>query len=298
MVDNNDIDREVTAYKPTVCIIEAFWVVPEKFDTLRILHPTVKWVVRNHSEIPFLSNEGIAMEWVRAYLVKGVEISCNSTRSLQAFQTVAASDRIPLSMIWFGPNVYPIDSFAGPNIIEPDSPSLNIGCFGAVRPLKNQLQQALGAINFGNLIGRSINFNISATRVEQHGNEALRNIRALFAGSAHHKLIERPWHGADQFKALIKSMDISMQVSLTESFNLVSADAVAQGVGVVVGPEVAWLGSYAHADPTSLGSITEGLISVWGAGERAQMRRILRQQKDLIHWVNMATEVWVQRFGA
>jgi hypothetical protein len=297
VVDNNDIDREVTKYQPTHCIIEAFWVVPEKFDTLRILHPTVQWVVRNHSEIPFLSNEGIAMEWLRAYFSKNVQIACNSQRSLQAVEIIATSDRYPSSVAWYAPNVYPIDNFNTPNIIDPDAHQLNIGCFGAVRPLKNQLQQALGAINFGNLLGRSINFNISATRVEQHGNEALRNLRALFAGSAHHKLIERPWHGAEQFLALIKSMDISMQVSLSESFNLVSADAVSQGVAVVVGPEVTWLGPYAHADPSNIASITEGLLAVWGSGERAQQRRILRQQKDLINWVKMATDVWVDRFG-
>ena len=30
--DNNDIDREVTAFRPTHVIIEALWVVPQKFD--------------------------------------------------------------------------------------------------------------------------------------------------------------------------------------------------------------------------------------------------------------------------
>ena len=35
VIDNNDIDREVTSYKPTHVIIEALWVVPEKFDILQ-----------------------------------------------------------------------------------------------------------------------------------------------------------------------------------------------------------------------------------------------------------------------
>src|SRR6516165_3286534 len=46
VIDNNCIDREVTKFKPTHVIIEAFWVVPEKFDILRPLHPKVKWIVR------------------------------------------------------------------------------------------------------------------------------------------------------------------------------------------------------------------------------------------------------------
>ena len=57
--DNNQIDKEVTLFRPDVCIIEAYWVVPEKFGVLIPLHPQVKWVVRNHSEIPFLAQEGI-----------------------------------------------------------------------------------------------------------------------------------------------------------------------------------------------------------------------------------------------
>ena len=65
VVDNNDIDREIVKFQPTVVIIEAFWVVPDKFDILKILHPKVVLVVRNHSEIPFLANEGVAFEWLQ-----------------------------------------------------------------------------------------------------------------------------------------------------------------------------------------------------------------------------------------
>src|ERR1700686_515277 len=56
--DNNDIDREVHKYKPDVVVVEALWVVPEKFDVLRKLHPRVKWIVRSHSDFPFLATEG------------------------------------------------------------------------------------------------------------------------------------------------------------------------------------------------------------------------------------------------
>ena len=64
VIDNNDIDREVTLHKPTHVIIEALWVVPSKFEVLCKLHPNVKWVIRLHSEIPFLANEGMAMDWI------------------------------------------------------------------------------------------------------------------------------------------------------------------------------------------------------------------------------------------
>ena len=67
VIDNNFIEREVVKYKATHVFIEALWVVPEKFDILIKLHPNIKWYVRLHSNTSFLSNEGVAIEWIRKY---------------------------------------------------------------------------------------------------------------------------------------------------------------------------------------------------------------------------------------
>jgi hypothetical protein len=68
VIDNNFIDREVHQYKPTHVIIEALWVVPEKFPELLRLHPNIKWGVRIHSNMPFISGEGMAIKWLKGYL--------------------------------------------------------------------------------------------------------------------------------------------------------------------------------------------------------------------------------------
>ena len=65
--DNNCIDKEVFKYRPTHCVIEALWVVPDKFKELIKLHPSVQWFVCIHSEIPFLANEGVAIDWIYRY---------------------------------------------------------------------------------------------------------------------------------------------------------------------------------------------------------------------------------------
>jgi hypothetical protein len=88
VIDNNCIDREVTKYKPTHVIIEAYWVVPEKFDVLIKLHPDVEWIVRNHSETPFAANEGIIIDWSFGYIERGVKLSCNAPRALHDFRTI------------------------------------------------------------------------------------------------------------------------------------------------------------------------------------------------------------------
>ena len=66
-----------------------------------------------------------------------------------------------------------------------------------------------------------------------------------------------PWLEREDFLALLSTMDISMQVSFTESFNIVSADATALNVPIVVSPEVYWASSRFFADPTNRGSIVD-----------------------------------------
>ena len=66
-VDNNCIDRLVSKHKPTFVVIEALWVVPQKFEVLQKLHPDVTWILRLHSEMPFMAGEGMAMNWIGEY---------------------------------------------------------------------------------------------------------------------------------------------------------------------------------------------------------------------------------------
>lgn len=96
VIDNNCIDKYVTQYKPTHCFIEALWVVPAKFETLAKLHPNVKWIVRLHSMIPFLSSEGMAFEWLNEYMElrkKGIKISisCNNEKLYEDLMTIYKS---------------------------------------------------------------------------------------------------------------------------------------------------------------------------------------------------------------
>jgi hypothetical protein len=99
--DNNDIDREVTRFKPDICIVEALWVVPEKFDVLKRLHPKVRWFIHMHSGLPFLALEGIAMEWLKGYSARNIGILANSKDTFDAFQVIAPKD-----LVSFLPNIY------------------------------------------------------------------------------------------------------------------------------------------------------------------------------------------------
>lgn len=269
VTDNNDIDREVTKYRPTHVIIEALWVVPEKFDILHRLHPRVKWIVRGHSEIPFLANEGVAMKWLPRYVrFENVSIAENSVKALRDLRTVVMAANPDWSLdevrekVLYLPNFYPHSKRHHSNK-EEDPDFIDICCFGAIRPLKNQLIQAVAAIKYAESIGKSLRFHINATRNEQGGNNVLKNLRATFdaVSESGHQLVEHGWMPHHEFIRLLKQMDVAMQVSFSETFNIVAADCVVAGLPLVVSPEISWAAPWVQAEPTDSEDILSKMIT-------------------------------------
>lgn len=255
VIDNNDIDREVAHFRPSVVVIEALWVVPEKFEVLSRLHPDVRWFVHLHSHMPFLALEGIAMEWIFKYPEFGVELIANSRPSFDALRTI-----VPEGFLHFLPNVYlPTHKFR----CLPEKEILDIGCFGAVRPLKNQLLQAMAAIQFGEETGKPIRFHLNGTRQETGGAPVLKNIRKLFQESPMASLVQHAWYNPEEFHQVLEGIDIGLQVSLTETFNVVSADYVTCGVPVVASKEVSWISSACQAKDDDINSIVGHMHRVY-----------------------------------
>lgn len=265
VIDNNFIDREVTKYKPDIVIIEAFWVVPEKFKVLTALHPNVIWIVRNHSKTPFLSNEGIAMDWTLQYLqIPKVYVSSNSFQATDDLYSINYSRKY----MPYLPNYYPISKqpiYERTFNVFPEE--VHIGCFGAIRPLKNQLTQAIAAIKFADKIEKKLVFHINASRIEGNGSPILKNIRKLFenlSGKTEHKLVEHNWLKHQDFLKLIADMDYGLQVSYSETFNIVCADMVSQGVPVIVSDEIDWMPKFYHANPNDSNNIVKKLLRLGG----------------------------------
>lgn len=265
VVDNNDIDREVTAFKPNFAIIEALWVVPEKFEILHRLHPSVHWVVRIHSDTPFLSNEGVAIDWLVKYLNFGVDnIAGNSKEVVNDLKVMIrnAYREWPLHKrdhrVVYLPNYYPIHDRCHMAMKRPDS-FLDVGCFGAIRPMKNQLIQAVAAVDCANRLKKKLRFHINSTRVETGGESALKNLKSLMIQTGN-ELVEHEWVPHCDFMQVLTSMDIGMQVSFSETFNIVAADMVAAGLPIVVSPEVHWAVLWSQADPNDSKDIAECML--------------------------------------
>lgn len=253
--DNNSIDREVTLFKPTHVIIEALWVVPEKFATLIKLHPMVQWVVRLHSNVPFLSNEGIAIDWIIQYLeYDQLRIGFNSFDALLAFKKLLHSKKTykDYKLVYL-PNYYPYKKC----VTSTDtfhSNEIHIGCFGAIRLMKNQLTQAMAAIEFARQSGVKLYYHINGYRVEGQSDSVLRNIRAIFnkLPIEQFELVEHSWLSHDEFLKVIDKLDMGLQVSYSETFNIVTADFISRGKPVVVSEQISWINRIFYADPNSI----------------------------------------------
>ena len=162
VVDNNAIDKEVSQYKPTHVIIEALWVVPSKFLVLNKLHPNVKWIVRLHSEIPFLANEGVAFDWIGDYInFPNVYIGVNAPRALEDIREFIKAKTYPNihqneieDKIVYLPNYYPQEYKQ--KKFDKNKDYVDVACFGAIRPLKNHMIQAVAALKFAEKINKKL----------------------------------------------------------------------------------------------------------------------------------------------
>lgn len=251
-VDGNSIDREVYLFKPDVCFIEAIWVTVPKMMELAELHPKVLFVIRVHSKTTFLANEGEAVGRIKGYdNIPNVYVSFNNAYTNAEFETI---DLKPIYL----PNIYDVDRpqpmtkfqtvveriFGRPKEYKK---TIDVACFGAIRPMKNQLLQGVAAIRFAEKYHKKIRFHINAGRCEQKGENVLKNLRALFAGTEH-ELVEHMWMPHEKFLELISKMDIGLQVSLSESFNIVTADFIAQQIPIIVSDEITWAADEAKVE--------------------------------------------------
>lgn len=283
VIDNNSIDKEVTLYKPTHVIIEALWVTPEKFDVLQKLHKNVKWIVRIHSKLAFLSNEGVAIGWLYKYLdYKNVYIAFNSHEMTNIFISLFANKK----KILYLPNYYPA-TFDDRYWTQPKN-TIKIGCFGAIRPLKNQLIQAIAAIEYAKKTNKNLEFHINSSRIEGFSAKGIiKNIRSVFSALDQNKfkLVEHSWLENEKFIDVLRKMDILLQVSYSETFNIVAADAVSNGIPIVVSKEISWAHPLYYADPNSVYEIMDKIdMSLF----LKKLNRILSKLLDL-NWIKLNT---------
>jgi len=297
-IDNNCIDRLVTHHKPTHVIIEALWVVPQKFEILSRLHPNVTWIIRLHSEMPFMAGEGMAMDWLGDYVTfKNIIIGVNAPRMLDETRTYLQikqgwTDEETNRRVIYMPNFYPQEMKK--KQYNKDKYWVDIACFGAVRPLKNHLVQAYAALKFAQKTNRQLRFHINMGRIEMKGDPVMHNLRGLFqhlAGRGH-QLIGHEWTPREGFLELCSIMDIGLQCNFSETFNIVSADLISQGVPIVGSYEIPWATRWFNARPAESDEIADKLLLT----HRFPKINIALNQRNLNKYTDNTRTVWAKLF--
>lgn len=296
-VDGNEIDRVVTGYDPSHVVLEALWATPAKMDELMSLHRHRNrvWVIRTHSKFSFLANEGMACSWLWGYQ----HVSRKHHYNLILAPNTEGEAKDLAEVFDFGPgaqwlpNIYRPQPTDLPISIEKAADTLDVGCLGAIRPMKNTLTQAIAAMKYCDRNNLRLRFHVNGNRLEQKGEAVHNNMRSLFAGHSGHELVEHRWRPHDEFIALVKGLDLGMQVSFSETFCIVAADFVSNGIPFVGSKEVPFLPGSLQADPTSTESIVTamGRALGWYGGF---LRR--RARSGLEAWNRRAESIWESFF--
>lgn len=301
-IDNNCIDRLVQLHNPTHVIIEAMWVVPSKFSVLTRLHPTVKWIIRLHSEMPFLAGEGMAFDWLGDYIkFPQLSIGVNAPRMLNEIRTYLStmsnySSKEIEDQVFYLPNFYPQEyktkKHGITNIYRGKKHWIDICCFGAVRPLKNHMVQATAAVKFANKRGLQLKFHINGGRNEMNGDPVMNNLRGMFQHLSEygHQLIAHEWTDRNEFLKLCATMDVGMQCNFSETFNIVSADLISQGIPILGSREIPWACHWFNAQPTESDEIADKLELIY----KFPSVNTWLNQRRLTHYTSQTRKTWIK----
>lgn len=245
-----DIRKILTEIGPaTHVVIEAFWVSLPELQSLMAEFPNSHFIVRSHSQISFLQVEAGAIKNLRD-LVTYQEGALNLTVAANNRKMCDFVEKTYLGRCLYLPNLYDLDRVhRRMPMVGHHHRTLRIGSFGALRLLKNHTAAAAAALLIAERKRCDLEFWISVNRKENNGSDGiLQSLRNMFQGLPWAKLHEHPWEMWPDFRRSVAHMDLTIQASFTETFNITAADSVAEGVPCVTGPAIEWVPSSWQAD--------------------------------------------------
>ena len=245
--------------RPTHVILAAPWICTQDIAVMAAEFPEVVFVVVSHSSVGFLAADPHAIRLLREtadlqLASHNVFVGGNSSKF-----TDWATEAWGIRAVYL-PNLYSLAESFPHHDRRWHGGALRLGMFGANRPLKNFLSGAAGAVELARQLHVPVELLLSSGRNEG-GNfraldemtENIANLRVTYTGWL-------PWPA---FRRLLRSVDLVLQVSYTETFNVVTADAIAEGVPVVASDAIDWVPRWwqARADePLDVARVAQRLL--------------------------------------
>ena len=220
-------------------IISAPWIPAADMQALATENPDTQFAVNCHSNVGFLQADRNGVKLVREMMelemgTHNVHLAGNSRRFCD---WIISAFGAPCTYL---PNLYYLDGQPVPSRPPFDCCVLRIGAFGATRPLKNLMSAAGAALEIARNLRVPLELWLSAGRAEGGGETVLAAVQAMLDGLPHVKVVMNGWQSWPKFRKVVGHMHLLLQPSYTESFNMVTADGVAEGVPSVVSEAIDW----------------------------------------------------------
>src|SRR5581483_4428067 len=147
----------------------------------------------------------------------------------------------------FLPNLYYLENWVRSSRCAYRGGALRMGIFGATRVQKNIMSAAAAALVIARQMrAESTEIWVSSNR-EEGGQGVMASVKEMVSHMERIRLVEAGWHGWREFRELVGRMHLLLQPSYTESFNMVTADGIAEGVPSVVSSAIDWVPKYWQA---------------------------------------------------
>jgi hypothetical protein len=127
------------------------------------------------------------------------------------------------------------------------------------------------------------------------GEPVMNNLKALFlhVSDRGHQLVRHEWTPREEFLKICAQIDIGMQVSFSETFNIVGADLISQGVPLVGSVEIPWIDQKFAAPATETEMIYEKLLLT----NRKSKKNVESNQYLLNRYTNKSKKIWLKYFS-
>jgi glycosyltransferase involved in cell wall biosynthesis len=288
LLEQMEKDRTASALRPPTHVIinTPSFILPEGFDELATKYQNTQFVQVSHSGLAYLSIDEFGIRNIRDVLDlsanrHNIKVAGNNPRFVSWVEDDFGA-KVP-----FLPNLYDTSTFVSPvshrNAIE----TLRIGTFGPARPWKNQLVAAEAAIALARRLGARLEYYVNGNRNDVDGRTA-QSRAELFRGLTNAALISVPWQPWPAFRRTVGSMDLLLQPSFDETFQVIVADGIAEGVPVVTTAACEWTPKswWAEAcDPASVASVGAALLA-------SRPAAITSGRTALTNYVSAGTRLW------
>lgn len=224
--------------RPTHVTIAAPWIPTLDLQMLVFANTDIKFVVTCHSNVGFLQADPMGVKLFRDCLaLERGSLNFSAAGNSKKFCNWVIDSYG--SQCLYLPNLYHLDRGFPTSRPIYSCGTLRIGAFGAIRPLKNLMTAGGAILEVANDLHEDVEMHINVGRIDG-GGVVLRSLDEMFRGIPRIKLVKHEWMQWPEFRRLIRSMNLILQISYTESFNMVTADAAAESIPCVVSDAVDW----------------------------------------------------------